>query len=371
MGLSECSVTVIVMMLLTRALGFKLSTNREFTLIRPQTTLMRNNHLYMGYIPPEKDPEYRPMVKKSLLKPLDDKDKELALHVKLPVPKEGDIVGAPGKWEGEIQLGKIRFLEYSKSSNSWNADIIPMVEGKSESVWIVDRGSRSFVENIEKIRPVQSFFLRSENGYMISFRGNSTSMENLVYKATGYRELAPTFEIPKKKVNVDVVKKDMGDYEQLKKRIILNSLKFGAVGAVVVLLWLGVDAALSYTVGASAGALYLFLMGKMTDQIGAAYSIVNAPSDDPMEEVQRRIDTNLGNARFAAPLLFVGLLAAKNLANGGQLRPFELVPRADFLPALGGFLTYRISLFVTEVASELTEDDLLGFLPGSVAEVCV
>jgi hypothetical protein len=337
----------------------------------PLGTRLVNGHrqiLHMGYVPPEKDPEYRPMVKKSLLKPLEGEDADKALQIKLPVPKEGDIVGAPGKWEGEVQLGKIRFLEYSNSSKSWSADIVPLVEGKSESVWVVDKGSRSFLESIDKIRPVQNFFMRSENGYRISFRGNTTSMENLVYKSTGYRELAPTYQFPTKQVNLDVVKKDMGDYEELKKRIILNSLKFGAVGAVVVQLWLGFDAALSYAVGASSGALYLFLLGKKTDQIGSSFSAVNNPSDDPMEERSRRLNENLGKARFAAPLLFVGLLTAKNVANGGQIQPFELVPRSDFLPALGGFLTYRISLFVTEVATELTDEDLLGFLPGSVAE---
>ena len=93
--------------------------------------------LAMGYIPPEKDPEYRPMVKKSLLKPMDGDESAAAMKTRLPVPKEGDIVGAPGKWEGEIVLGKIRFLQYSNSTKVWNADIVPLVEGKSTSVWVV------------------------------------------------------------------------------------------------------------------------------------------------------------------------------------------------------------------------------------------
>lgn len=370
MGPFSYGVIALVAILLPRALSFKLSISGRAVGVQPRSRVQGGTAslLYMGYVPPEKDPEYRPMVKKSLLKPLEGEDADIALGLKLPVPKEGDIVGAPGKWEGEIQLGKIRSLEYSNSSKAWSADIVPLVEGKSERVWIVDRGSRSFLESIAKIRPVQSFFMRSENGYRISFRGNSTGMESLVYKSTGYRELAPTFQFPKKQVNLEVVRKDMGDYEELKKRIILNSLKFGAVGAVVMQFWLGFDAAISYTIGASSGALYLFLLGKKTDQIGASFSVVNEPSGDPLEERQRKLDENLGKARFAAPLLFVGLLTTKNLAGGGQIQPFELIPRSDFLPALGGFLTYRVSLFFTEVATELTEEDLFGFLPGSVAE---
>ena len=320
----------------------------------------------MGYIPPEKDPEYRPMVKKSLLKPMDGDESAAAMKTRLPVPKEGDIVGAPGKWEGEIVLGKIRFLQYSNSTKVWNADIVPLVEGKSTSVWVVDRNSRSSFENVEKIRPVQSFFMRNENGYRISFRGNTTSMANLVYKAEGYRPLPETYSPPRKKVDLDVVKTDMVAYNELKTRIVLNSLKFGAVGVVAVYFWLGLDAALSYALGSSSGALYLFLLGKKTDQIGDTFSVVNPI--DPVNAKERQLNENLGKARFAAPLFLVMLLTIKNVANGGEIAPFELVPRESFLPALGGFLTYRVSLFATEVATELTGEDLLGFLPGSVAE---
>ncbi len=346
----------------TCALGFK-SIDRG---LRCTHKSVQARKLEMGYVPPEKDPEYRPMVKKSLLKPLDGDESAAAMKIKLPVPKEGDIVGCPGKWEGETMLGKIRFLQYSNSTKVWSADIVPLVEGKSNSVWVVDRNSRSFFENVEKIRPVQSFFMRNENGYRISFRGNTTSTANLLYKAEGYRPLAETYSPPRKKVDMDVVKTDMVAYDELKARIVLNSLKFGAVGAVAVYLWLGADAAVSYALGSSSGALYLFLLGKKTDLIGDTFSVINPI--DPANAKERQLNENLGKARFAAPLLLVLVLTIKNVISGGEVAPFELVPRESFLPALGGFLTYRVSLFATEVATELTGEDLLGFLPGSVAE---
>ena len=112
-------------------------------------------------------------------------------------------------------------------------------------------------------------------------------------------------------------------------------------------------------------------MSKKTDRIGDSFSVANPISagDDALHQQRlRKLDENLGKSRFAAPLFLILLLTAKNIANGGNIAPFNLVPRESFLPALAGFLTYRLSLFVTEVATELTGEDLLGFLPGSVAE---
>lgn len=57
-------------------------------------------------------------------------------------------------------------------------------------------------------------------------------------------------------------------------RIISNTLKVGAVGSVAVTAVYGLDAGLPYSLGATSGALYLFLLGKRTDLIGAGESEV-------------------------------------------------------------------------------------------------
>lgn len=41
-----------------------------------------------GYVPPERDPEYRTVIKKSLLLPIDDNELKASI---LPVPKDGVI----------------------------------------------------------------------------------------------------------------------------------------------------------------------------------------------------------------------------------------------------------------------------------------
>ena len=133
-------LVIFLLWVSTCAMGF---TRNEVVLTRAYKSSFERK-IMMGYIPPEKDPEYRPMIKKSLLKPMGGDESAGAMKIKLPVPKEGDIVGCPGKWEGEVMLGKIRFLQFSNSSKVWNADIVPLIEGKSNSVWVVDRSSRSF-----------------------------------------------------------------------------------------------------------------------------------------------------------------------------------------------------------------------------------
>ena len=55
-------------------------------------------------------------------------------------------------------------------------------------------------------------------------------MANIVYKAEGYRPMPESYSPPRKKVDINVIKTDMEAYNKLKTRIVLNSLKFGAVG---------------------------------------------------------------------------------------------------------------------------------------------
>lgn len=51
-----------------------------------------------------------------------------------------------------------------------------------------------------------------------------------------------------------------------------------------------------------------------------------------------------------------------------SIQPFEFVTREQFIAAMAGFLTYRVSIFVSEVVPDLRMDDILGIMPGSVAE---
>ena len=340
---------------------------------RMRTDLQRNvavksrSSLHMGYVPPEQDPEYRPIMKKSLIRPsaaeMAGIDEEALAALQLPVPKEGDIVASAGKWEGEPKLGKIRFLRYSNSSSSWIVDIVPLMAGKSEDVYVVNRNGKSYYENLQDIKPVYSYFLRNENGFKLTYKNNGTMP---ILKGETYRDIESTYELPKKTIDKSVLEGDMVAYEQIKSRIVLNTLKFGLVGTVLVQAWKGTDASFPYFVGSGSGALYLYLLGKKVDTLGSTETVGGTAIIDTKRSTQ---DSTLGSFRFFVPLMMVGLLAAKNkFVDGGDVTAFHLLDTEQFLPAIFGFLTYRVALFATEVATDITSDDWLSFLPGSLAE---
>lgn len=145
-----------------------------------------------GYISPEKDPEYRSMVKKSLL--LDVVDDVTQTY---PLPKEGDVVLCQGKWKDEQIIGNIRSLRkaFYGNESGWVADVIPLTEGKTENVYVVNKGAKSLSLSTAELKPVKSFYVRSENGYKISFKPNSTVVS---LRAPSYRKIDATTKLPQK-----------------------------------------------------------------------------------------------------------------------------------------------------------------------------
>lgn len=342
---------------------FHSSTHRE-TSPREVTLLPLSR-----YVPPERDPEYRKVVKKSLLQPIvnitadDTMNVKIDSDVMLPIPKEGDIVLAPGKWKEEKILARIRFLEYFQATKTWKAEIIPLKDGKSENVFVVDRGAKSKSEPVSSLRPVQAFFLRSENGYKVAYRRNTTEV---VLKAPSYRQLDGTnFTMPAKVVNMETLQNDMAKYEDLKRRMVSNTLKFGAAGTVFTTVVYGTSTSLSYSLGALAGTLYLILLGKKVDIIGSGLSLSS------LQSKPSKVDELLAKSRYLVLLLLVGFLAAKNVIIDGETLNFgqlNVLSREQFLGSMAGFLTYRLALFVTEVGTELRTEDFLSIAPGSMAE---
>jgi hypothetical protein len=153
-----------------------------------------------GYVPPEADPEFRSMVKKSLRRPIkvpggSTETATIDVQAALPLPREGDIVLCPGKWKGETVLARVRFLQYIGTSESWVAEVIPLKEGKSVGIYSVDKNAKAYTEKIDQLQPVRSFFVRSENGYKIAFKKNSTEV---VKRAPSYRSIPQDYTIPRK-----------------------------------------------------------------------------------------------------------------------------------------------------------------------------
>jgi hypothetical protein len=115
---------------------------------------------------------------------------------------------------------------------------------------------------------VLSFFLRSENGYKVAYRRNTTEV---VLKAPGYRPVDKEFKLPLKTVNIEVLQSDLEKYNALKARMITNTLKFGAVGTLVSTVAFGTEVSIPYLLGTLAASLYLVLLGKKVDGLGTGF----------------------------------------------------------------------------------------------------
>ena len=165
-------------------------------------------HLYSGYIPPELDPEYRkiavrsrPVASPSSIVAVSNETSESTTTAddndsSLPAPKEGDIVLYKGRW-GDKQIGRIRFMRYIESYQSFFADIVPLAEGKSEHVFVVDRASQAEYLSTDELQPVKAYFMRSENGYKLYY--SKASPKEVVLRAPKYRKMDPSYT-PRSKV---------------------------------------------------------------------------------------------------------------------------------------------------------------------------
>lgn len=206
------------------------------------------------------DPDFKDSVKPSLV----SSSSLLTDNALLPNPKEGDIVRYPSKWKGQFDVGQLKNMFYSQERGQWMVDITPLVDGKSENVRNIDRKVKSIVEPLENIQPIQSSYIRSENGYKIFYKKNSTEM---VLRASRYKKLDENFVFSLRTYNATIVAKDFDNYEMLKSRIIKGTLMFGSIGALVSLILYGPEVSVPFLGGSFAGALYFVLLGKKTDSI--------------------------------------------------------------------------------------------------------
>lgn len=84
---------------------------------------------------------------------------------------------------------------------------------------------------------------------------------------------------------------------------------------------------------------------------------------------QKDLGDTLGNYRLSVPLLLTISIALCNYISGDKtFSLFQMLSKEQYLGAMFGFLSYLYSIIYFEVGSEISMDDLLGFLPGSLTE---
>ena len=156
-----------------------------------------------GYVPPELDPEYRFIAYKPKISVTDTASSNGTAtdlpEEKLPLPKEGDIVCYKGRF-GDVEIGKLRFLQYIETYDAFFADIVPLKESKTPQVYIIDRKAKAEYLPITEIQPVKAYYIRKENGHQVAFQ-NRNGTRTIALKAAQSRPLDRSFAAKKSRVS--------------------------------------------------------------------------------------------------------------------------------------------------------------------------
>lgn len=204
-------------------------------------------------------------------------------------------------------------------------------------------------------------------------------------------------------------------------RVIVSTLQIGLIAAVAVQSYLSnINITSAYLLGVLGSCVYFYLLSKKIDDVGSTYSLMNDrpknsavnntsavnyrytasltypnSSRQPIqqqggvknEELGPQADVSLAqipllyaqyigqrlakvgaNARLLVPVLVLALLAGRDYFYEGYV-PSKLnyIPKDEFIGAVGGFLTLRLTLFINEVGKEFKAEELIGLVPGSLA----
>jgi guanylate kinase len=327
------------------ALGNSVTTMSRYTASATQTLPTHLSTLRMAYSPPE------------------DAETAKKTQPKLPQPKIGDVVRYfdmdGGLADGQVLVGKISLIQPIRSestsedgTNKWLVEINEMEDvGDGYYADYPSRKRRKCaLRKLEEIAPLPASFVRTEDAYKVPLeRGTNRPLpSHPTYDLIGYEGPAA---VP---INEDVVKADGENYGKIKFSLIRNAAFAGAAGAIVAQFVLGSDISVIYAAGALAGVLYLFFLGIKTDTVGSA---------------DAKLGSNVSNLRFVFPgLVLVGV--ALNNKMSGDSNPvstpgiFSTVTPQQFGAAMAGFLTYRVPLFVSQLAPVVSES-ATELIPGS------
>lgn len=230
----------------------------------------------------------------------------------LAVPKIGDIVTFEGKWKDESGVGRLATLQYIADRGQWIADIVVFKEIEPGLYRETKRGRASEYMDVTALKPVLASYVRETDGWRVP-----------IDKATGLvRPSAPayiiddTFELPKPVIDEDKYTQYLEEYEELKGRLLRDTLLFGAAGSAATLATQGAEDGAIFALGVLVGAGYLLLLQQQADQVGQAAPSAPASLD-------------IGSTRFFLPVMLVLGLAARQYATGFEGFDYDAPPQVS------------------------------------------
>eukprot|EP00580_Thalassiosira_gravida_P015126 CAMPEP_0201668752 /NCGR_PEP_ID=MMETSP0494-20130426/20889_1 /ASSEMBLY_ACC=CAM_ASM_000839 /TAXON_ID=420259 /ORGANISM="Thalassiosira gravida, Strain GMp14c1" /LENGTH=608 /DNA_ID=CAMNT_0048149275 /DNA_START=128 /DNA_END=1954 /DNA_ORIENTATION=+ len=304
--------------------------------------------------------------------PPEDAEKVSLSKVTLPKPKIGDFVRYydvdGGRADGQLLVGKIALIQAIRPSSI--TATAPPNDADGTNKWLVEineaedvgdgyyadypsrKRRKAALRKLEEIAPLPASFVRSEDAYKVPLeRGTNRPMPS--HPSYDLVEYEGPMAVP---IDQTVLEADGEKYGNIKSSLLRNAAIAGAAGTIIADLFRGFEVAIIYFAGAAAGVAYLFLLGIKTDTVG---------SEDA------KLGSNVSNLRFVFPLLVLVGVAVANMLSGDASPVstpgmFSTVTPEQFGAAMIGFLTYRLPLFVSQLAPVISES-ATDMIPGSAA----
>eukprot|EP00529_Nitzschia_sp_RCC80_P011450 CAMPEP_0113507608 /NCGR_PEP_ID=MMETSP0014_2-20120614/36562_1 /TAXON_ID=2857 /ORGANISM="Nitzschia sp." /LENGTH=622 /DNA_ID=CAMNT_0000403241 /DNA_START=31 /DNA_END=1899 /DNA_ORIENTATION=- /assembly_acc=CAM_ASM_000159 len=288
-------------------------------------------------------------------------------------PKIGDVVRYydldGGEEKGETIVGRIGFI-FGSSISGWKVELTglePIGDGYYAEYSSTKRSRKKTERPLLQVAPVMASYVQSEQAWKVPMNRDDGTIivRQETYDVDTYG--GPMAAV----VDPNVLQSDAERYNELKGKLLKQTLLAGLIGAAGVDLWKGQEDAAIYFAGSFASVLYLLFLSFKTDTVATASDSVSGNTGN---SASQRLGTPLSNLRFFMPVLVLLGVSSYN-ASRGELNPlkdtssmFDTVTREQFTVAILGFLTYRIPLFVNQIRDAFKEvnDEEEGLnLPGS------
>lgn len=167
------------------------------------------------------------------------------------------------------------------------------------------------------LKPVLASYVRAVDGWRVPV----DKATGLVKPAAEAYIIDDTFKLPEPQVDEDKYRQYLEEYEELKWRLLKETLLFGAAGTAACVATQGPEDGSIFGVGVLVGAAYLFLLEQQADKLGAA-----PPKQAGfLGALQGGLD--ISGTRFFLPVMLVLGLAARQYATGFEGFDYDAPPQ--------------------------------------------
>ena len=170
------------------------------------------------------------------------------------------------------------------------------------------------------LKPVLASYVRAVDGW----RGPVDKATGLGKPAAEAYIIDDTFKLPEPQVDEDKYRQYLEEYEELKWRLLRETLLFGAAGTLATTVTQGREDGAVFAIGVLVGAGYLLLLEQQADKLGR-----ETPSGQGGGLMGQLVGggIDISGTRFLLPVFLVLGLAVRQYATGFQGFDYDAPPQ--------------------------------------------